>query len=80
MKECRFTRLEEARRRDPSGSGLGLGISREIAESHDGTLVIEDSPRGARFVPRLPLVEDEILPPATPSGGVSSARSHGFDA
>ncbi|RCG20102.1 sensor histidine kinase [Sphaerisporangium album] len=65
----RFTRLEDARRRDRSGSGLGLAISREIAEAHNGTLAVEDSPRGARFVLRLPLVEDEILPP--PSSGTS---------
>lgn len=50
----RFTRLPEARRRDPSGSGLGLAISREIAEAHRGTLRVEDSPAGARFVLRLP--------------------------
>lgn len=29
-------------------------ISRAIAEAHRGSLDIEDSPRGARFVPRLP--------------------------
>ncbi|MFI7611223.1 sensor histidine kinase [Nonomuraea terrae] len=50
----RFTRLPDARRRDPSGSGLGLAISREIAEAHRGTLRVEDSPVGARFVLRLP--------------------------
>ncbi|MET8155449.1 ATP-binding protein [Sphaerisporangium sp. NPDC005289] len=53
----RFARLEEGRRRDPAGSGLGLAISREIAEAHHGTLRIEDSPRGARFVLRLPALE-----------------------
>lgn len=54
----RFTRLDAGRRRDPGGSGLGLAISREIAEAHDGTLRIEDSPRGARFVLRLPLMDE----------------------
>ncbi|WP_203980009.1 sensor histidine kinase [Planotetraspora silvatica] len=52
---ARFTRLEEACRRDPSGSGLGLAISREVAEAHKGTLRVENSLRGARFVLRLPL-------------------------
>ncbi|MEU6425142.1 HAMP domain-containing sensor histidine kinase [Microbispora sp. NPDC046973] len=51
----RFVRLDEARRRDSGGSGLGLAISRDIARAHKGTLRIEDSPVGARFVLTLPL-------------------------
>ncbi|MEU9018508.1 HAMP domain-containing sensor histidine kinase [Actinomadura sp. NPDC048394] len=50
-----FTRLTEGRRREPGGSGLGLAICRAVAETHNGTLYVEDSPRGARFVLRLPL-------------------------
>ncbi|PZG17365.1 HAMP domain-containing sensor histidine kinase [Nonomuraea aridisoli] len=50
-----FVRLDDARRRDPQGSGLGLAISRAIAESHDGSLTIGDSPRGALFILRIPL-------------------------
>ncbi|MBO2463217.1 HAMP domain-containing histidine kinase [Actinomadura sp. LCR2-06] len=50
-----FTRLAEGRRRDPGGSGLGLAICRAVAETHNGTLRVEDSERGARFVLRLPL-------------------------
>ncbi|TDD53484.1 hypothetical protein E1286_06895 [Nonomuraea terrae] len=53
----RFVRLEDGRRREAGGSGLGLAISRDIAHAHQGTLRIEDSPRGARFVLRLPLLE-----------------------
>jgi hypothetical protein len=53
----RFVRLDEARRRDAGGSGLGLAISRDIARAHKGTLRIEDSPVGARFVLMLPLAE-----------------------
>ncbi|GAA4577770.1 hypothetical protein GCM10023193_82000 [Planotetraspora kaengkrachanensis] len=52
----RFVRLEDGHRRDATGSGLGLAISREIAHAHRGTLRIEDSSRGARFVLRLPLM------------------------
>ncbi|WP_307827785.1 ATP-binding protein [Planomonospora sp. ID82291] len=51
----RFTRLDAARSRDAGGTGLGLAIAREVAASHGGTLRVEDSPRGARFVLRLPV-------------------------
>jgi signal transduction histidine kinase len=50
----RFTRLDAARNRDAGGTGLGLAIARQIAEAHQGTLTIQDSERGARFVLRLP--------------------------
>jgi signal transduction histidine kinase len=53
-----FVRLTEGRRRDPHGSGLGLAISRAIAQTHQGMLTVEDSPRGANFVLRLPLAPD----------------------
>jgi signal transduction histidine kinase len=49
----RFIRLADSHDRDPQGTGLGLAIARQIAEAHGGTLTIEDSPRGARFVLRL---------------------------
>ncbi|GAA0363267.1 HAMP domain-containing sensor histidine kinase [Microbispora corallina] len=55
----RFTRLDAARSRDAGGTGLGLSIARQIAETHGGTLAIEDSPRGARFVLRLPAVDED---------------------
>lgn len=51
----RFVRLSESRARDLGGTGLGLAIAWQIAESSGGTLTIEDSPRGARFVLRLPV-------------------------
>lgn len=50
----RFARLQDARAKDAGGSGLGLPIARQIAEDHGGTLTIEDSPSGARFVARFP--------------------------
>ncbi|MDX3107194.1 sensor histidine kinase [Nonomuraea angiospora] len=52
-----FVRLEEGHRKDPAGTGLGLAISRAIATAHHGTLEIDDSTRGARFVLRLPLLK-----------------------
>jgi signal transduction histidine kinase len=51
----RFTRLDTARGRGAGGTGLGLAIARDIALAHGGTLRVEDSTRGARFVLRLPL-------------------------
>jgi two-component system, OmpR family, sensor kinase len=35
-------------------SGLGLSIVRAVAESHGGTVTLEDADPGARFVVRLP--------------------------
>jgi signal transduction histidine kinase len=54
----RFTRLKPSRDRDAGGTGLGLAIARQIAEAHRGTLTIEDSDRGARFVLRIPRWQD----------------------
>ncbi|QYC38406.1 putative sensor histidine kinase TcrY [Nonomuraea coxensis DSM 45129] len=53
----RFTRLDASRSRDAGGTGLGLPIAREIAHAHGGSLAIEDSDVGARFVLRLPVLD-----------------------
>jgi signal transduction histidine kinase len=50
----RFTRLDASRNRDAGGTGLGLSIARDIAQAHHGTLTLEDSDSGARFMLRLP--------------------------
>ena len=50
----RFWRGSDARARP--GSGLGLAIVRQVAESHGGTVVVEDAPGGgALFRLTLPL-------------------------
>jgi two-component system OmpR family sensor kinase len=41
--------------RGASSSGLGLAIVRAVAESHAGTVSLEDAHPGTRFVVRLPL-------------------------
>jgi signal transduction histidine kinase len=51
----RFARLAAARHKDVNGTGLGLPIAREIAKAHGGSLTIEDSAAGARFVLRIPI-------------------------
>lgn len=52
-----FTRLDDARNQNAaSGTGLGLSIALDIARSHGGALVLEDSPAmgGLRAVMTLP--------------------------
>ena len=51
----RFVRLDTDRARSKGGSGLGLSISRALAEAHGGTLVCLPRSSGARFELRLPL-------------------------
>ena len=44
----------------PNGTGLGLSVSKAIAESHGGTLTAASEPgRGATFTFRLPLVDEQ---------------------
>ncbi|MEU4835917.1 PAS domain-containing sensor histidine kinase [Streptosporangium sp. NPDC023615] len=55
----RFFRRSDARRSDPGGTGLGLPIARQIAQTHGGTLHATDpvgSRPGARLLLRLPLL------------------------
>jgi signal transduction histidine kinase len=41
-----FYRLEASRSRATGGSGLGLGIARNIARTHGGELVLRNRPEG----------------------------------
>ena len=56
-------------------SGLGLAIVRAVAESHGGTVVLEDTPpgQGTSFVVRLPLAPITGVDEPAPAGTQSAA-------
>lgn len=53
----RFVRLDESRDRAQGGSGLGLFISRSLAEAHSGSLKNIPTAGGAKFELRLPILD-----------------------
>ena len=53
----RFARLDDARSSDSGGTGLGLAIVKSIAQSHGGSVHVEEADRGARFVVSIPATE-----------------------
>jgi signal transduction histidine kinase len=53
MKEkifSRFFRIDKSRSRETGGAGLGLSITSEIIQKHNGTIYVKDSKKGAHFV------------------------------
>jgi len=51
----RFYRGDKSRKRE-SGSGLGLSISKWIAEAHKGTIEVKSKPaEGSLFTIKLPI-------------------------
>jgi len=67
----RFVRLTNGA--SPSGGGLGLPIARWIAEQHEGTVELEDSSHGSRFVVRLPIQRQMTTARASSSVGTIDA-------
>ncbi|MEO5723402.1 MAG: ATP-binding protein [Ilumatobacteraceae bacterium] len=59
----RFTRLDEARATDDGGAGLGLAITRQIINSHHGTVTAthrRDGLPGALIMISIPLAADLV--------------------
>jgi two-component system OmpR family sensor kinase len=85
----RFQRTNDPAFSEVSGTGLGLFISRQLAEGHGGSLTIESSATGvgtifALAIPILPAETDRVqgapsqsasaaTPIAEPAGAVSLA-------
>ncbi|MDP2858756.1 MAG: ATP-binding protein [Bacillota bacterium] len=60
----RFYRVDKARSRAEGGAGLGLAISRWIAEAHGGSISVESAPgEGSTFTVTLPIDNRERGPP-----------------
>ncbi len=53
-----FFRVRDDLTEGVSGTGIGLGIARDLARLHGGDLRLEDAAPGARFVLRLPLEDN----------------------
>jgi signal transduction histidine kinase len=49
-----FDRFYRGAQRDVSGSGLGLAIVKRAVERANGTISLDTSPSGSRFIVHLP--------------------------
>lgn len=57
------------------GTGLGLSIAAKIVQEHGGTISAEaNTPKGARFMLRLPVVESSAEPASATNGGQAAKR------
>jgi signal transduction histidine kinase len=59
-----FVRGEAALQTGARGSGLGLFITRKIAEAHGGEVWVDSSPRGTTFYLQLPVANGKCTEPS----------------
>jgi signal transduction histidine kinase len=64
----RFSRLDTPEARRVRGSGLGLFLSKEIAEKHGGTLWCEPKEHGNMFIFTIGLLPRPSTPAVEPAG------------
>ncbi|QMU28145.1 hybrid sensor histidine kinase/response regulator transcription factor [Adhaeribacter radiodurans] len=56
----RFHQVDNSLTREQEGTGIGLSLTRELVELHEGTIVVNSEPgKGSQFVVTLPL---ELVP------------------
>jgi signal transduction histidine kinase len=53
----RFTQINDLKQGKPTGSGLGLFITKQIIDHHNGTILVESgADRGTLFIVKLPIL------------------------
>jgi signal transduction histidine kinase len=63
----RFYRADDSRSRKTGGAGLGLAISKSIAESHSAQLIASSTlGKGTAFTFRMPVAADPTQSPTEP--------------
>ena len=62
-----FTQVDSAAERSKGGLGVGLALSKKLAEMHEGSIEVESpgEDRGAVFTLRLPLATSSVALPTT---------------
>lgn len=56
-----FVQYKEGEKDIVTGTGIGLALSRSLAELHDGNLFIEDNPECNCFVLSLPVKQEQVV-------------------
>jgi DNA-binding response OmpR family regulator len=57
----RFYQVDESSRREHEGSGIGLALTKELVELHQGEIFVDSKPgKGTTFTVRLPMGRDHL--------------------